>query len=390
MCGLYGVHSRRMGAVHTKIFKHLAFLSLKRGLDAAGMVVVKRQKYKGKQRLYVEWARRAANAAIFYNSSDAKDLMASSNKVVMMGHNRDATSGELSVEAAHPHEHKDIIGLHNGTIFDAAYNPSGQFVSDSDRFIHGIAHRGLVPTTQAMSNGHFALTYLDSSDSCIYMVRNFRRPLFLMWTKDKNTLTWASEITFLEEVADRGQFKWDEPSMLPASTLFSLNLLTNETKEVKVDLEKPLRTGSGTPLGRSFRAGARNGGVAGSYEHLGNINKNLTKRQRKQMRATAVERTKGIRDRADKAITRSRSGHPSITFYYAEEIKEDYVEYFHNIHIPLEQYNNMLSRGCGWCTASADTHDNVVWVNTGDYICPDCLTEPMVHHFLYGEDKPVG
>lgn len=192
MCGLVGVAGRIFHA-EKKAFKFLHQFDETRGEHSSGMAVIGD---KGSIDVFKKvgiphdlWR---AEPTIF----DDKDHVYKSNNVkVMIGHNRYATMGAKVDKNAHPFHHGNIVGAHNGTLSSHwlhkldGYN---KFDVDSEAIFYSLNKNGLEKTMDTL-HGAWALTWWDASNNTMNFIRNKERPLNFMWSKDRQTIFWASE-----------------------------------------------------------------------------------------------------------------------------------------------------------------------------------------------------
>lgn len=110
-----------------------------------------------------------------------------------VGHNRWATSGDISVENSHPFKHDHIIGVHNGTLRGQWRLPDHkEFEVDSDNIFYAIAKEGIAATWEKI-DGAASLVWWDKNDKSLNLLRNADRPMCFARTSDGKGIFFASE-----------------------------------------------------------------------------------------------------------------------------------------------------------------------------------------------------
>lgn len=198
MCGIVGV----AGKVDLKLmsaFKDMLTVNQLRGTDSTGVVRVNSSGgYKYKKSLGTP--NYLMETKFFDKEIDVVGAKA------LIGHCRAKTIGDNIVANAHPFEHGDIIGVHNGTL-RGHYTMEGarDFDVDSDWLYWHISQYGLKETISQLDNdGAWALVYWDNKQKTLNFIRNDKRPLWLAHTKDQQAMLWASEPWFFSAATRRG------------------------------------------------------------------------------------------------------------------------------------------------------------------------------------------
>lgn len=189
MCGIVGI----AGVIEEPeeiIFRTLLDLDVIRGRDSTGVVKVAAlsavkpiiTKAVGPPSNLIERSTLFNRRGTFYSKSRC-----------LIGHNRAATMGNVTLENAHPFKFDHIYGVHNGTLRDWKDLEGWlEFDVDSKALYKDVSKHGIEKTWGKFS-GAAALAWWDERESTINLVRNSERPLFLARLNDRQTLIWASE-----------------------------------------------------------------------------------------------------------------------------------------------------------------------------------------------------
>src|SRR3546814_3056993 len=112
-----------------------------------------------------------------FSTKDFGDLMKRTH-LMLFGHNRAATKGAVNQENAHPFNHGDIVGCHNGTLYNVTnLDDHKDFKVDSENIFYDMSRNG-AKATIAKLQGAFALCWYDESNRTVNLVRNSQRPMY--------------------------------------------------------------------------------------------------------------------------------------------------------------------------------------------------------------------
>lgn len=184
MCGLITILSKKdayLPQAYESIFKQLLYVNALRGFDSTGVC---RIDYNHNPQIEKDVL--AAGSFLFKNSNK---LFFSGR--ALLGHNRAATKGSITIEYAHPHQVDNITLIHNGTLYNHT------------KLVH-VPSDSLAITTKFATNdpkeiipqleGSFALIWYDSKNKSYHWIRNDQRPLALLETKDAYVLVSESDM----------------------------------------------------------------------------------------------------------------------------------------------------------------------------------------------------
>lgn len=216
MCGIVGV----AGHVSTKleeVFKDLLNVDVIRGPHSTGLVTVN----PGQQ---VSTAKEVMLPPDFLQTRAARKALSVRN-VLIMGHNRYATIGDINKANAHPFEHGHVTGMHNGTLkgWKQSLKDAQEFDVDSDCLLYNLSIQGLHEFTKD-TEGAFALSWYNSKEHRLYLARNPDRPLYIAYSEDRRTLLYASEAWMIRSCSGRRGVKIGQINEIPEWTQYSWDL----------------------------------------------------------------------------------------------------------------------------------------------------------------------
>lgn len=201
MCGLVGI-AGNLQYKDELFMKRLLILDYFRGTDSTGMAAI-----KGKGKVGI--AKMASHPINLFDSKRFGQILDGHRSVAFIGHNRAATVGKVNDLSAHPYEFGDIVGAHNGTLTHTNWQELEEAcgvdtVTDSAAIFACIDKIGLDATMAILEEGRvsqtgaWALTWYDSKDGVVRLLRNPHRPLWICFNKERDKVAWASEWQMLE------------------------------------------------------------------------------------------------------------------------------------------------------------------------------------------------
>ncbi len=236
MCGIVGC-AGNLAQAEKKMFRDMLLFDVVRGQDSTGVVGVN---YSSPSSVSVAkdvghplnlWDIPATQSLF-----DARGVYKAGAKV-LIGHNRAATVGSVTVDNAHPFNFGDIYGVHNGSLWDTN-DLEGNFDVDSKEVFYTIHKKG-IEHTWANLNGAAALVWWDKGEERLNLIRNKERPLFVAENKKRDCMFWASESWMIEVAAVRHKVELHEkPTSVPTNTLYSfsataVNVFLKDEKELQ-------------------------------------------------------------------------------------------------------------------------------------------------------------
>lgn len=250
MCGLFGVAGNIFNK-DVEIFKDLMLASQTRGVDATGIAAYKYRERK------VDIFKATVPSSLFLEIKHADKLM-NPQYDLLMGHTRKATGAWQSKgnqADAHPFEHGNVVGAHNGVIPYECLRQLDHKIEgaiDSEQVIHNIAEEGITKVIPKLW-GAYALSLLDIKEAKLAFVRNSQRPLAFMASKNGQTIYWASEAAMLYWAVTRNtsEIKDHDPYILPEDTLIAFDWL--DKRSFADTMEKFSMPGGKEPEKKSYQ-----------------------------------------------------------------------------------------------------------------------------------------
>ncbi len=199
MCGLVGVYGD-LGITMESLFADLWRVDQLRGEDSAGVAVVPTRK---------------AKPIILKGVATPSEIMktqewtqaTSAFNILMMGHNRAATTGFVTEENAHPFKHGHITLTHNGTLLGKhRLIDHDKFKTDSEAITYNINKVGIAKTYKEL-DGAATLVWWDAKYQTLQIASNGKRPFHYAYTEDKDALIWASELWMIKKLCKRKKIK---------------------------------------------------------------------------------------------------------------------------------------------------------------------------------------
>lgn len=151
----------------------------------------------------------------------------------IIGHNRAATKGVISVNNAHPFMYDNIVGVHNGTVYNHQTLEDGKdFNSDSAAIFHHMDKHGHRDTVKRL-DGAFCLVWWNKADRTINLVRNNQRTMYYAMTENSKTLFWSSDGDFLALALKKFNIKVKKIELLPEGQFHSIEIPKYAVDEIK-------------------------------------------------------------------------------------------------------------------------------------------------------------
>ena len=200
MCGLVGIFGNITPNLQ-KAFQALLILDIKRGPHSTGVAIV-----SGQRTPYII-KNTQLPSRILRSKKFKRELK--TNPILLMGHNRFATKGEVTKENAHPFKVGNITLAHNGTVFDVPTERKRGIDSDTLLLTTLISENGLEEWWKDFW-GAATFTFWDNEKRTFNIVSDQKRPFFYCITENEDALIWASELEMLKIVVKKYKIKIEQ------------------------------------------------------------------------------------------------------------------------------------------------------------------------------------
>lgn len=231
MCGIVGMISKNgfgFSGNDDDIFQDMLYTDAIRGMDSTGAFVVTKKNQ-------VTIVKQAVDPGILFRTKSWKDFKTDINSkgLLVVGHNRKATTGAITSKNAHPFEKNGVILVHNGFISNAKQLDSTVDV-DSESILTALTDnkQDVIKTLDSL-NGAWALAWYNHTAQKFYLARNPERPLSFVHSENK--VFFASEPPMLSWMLDRHGKKHDKIVMIDPWKVWEITVGTNfAMKELQV------------------------------------------------------------------------------------------------------------------------------------------------------------
>ena len=265
MCGIIGYIAKNATTyveVREKFIRNALIMGTIRGEYSTGVIA-------GDTNFKVKISRTLSAGNKFVDSKQFAKMhsngLGAHNNWCMIGHNRAATIGEVSLGNAHPFVFGNITLVHNGTLnHNGASLPSYDKSLGVDSMQIALALSEVEPdNAKAMLNeinGAFCIVWTDMRDKSVNMARNGHRPMHFTWNPDGSFMMFMSDghmlYTINKSMWKTGaqgdniysldtykHLKWTHGSLVPEVTAF--NPFTVAWKGTKKDHTSSTETSTG-------------------------------------------------------------------------------------------------------------------------------------------------
>lgn len=213
MCGIFGlINGKKARTVNNSLCNVLAdslVANSLRGFDSTGLFQV------DNKLTYIHKA--AVSGTVFRADATTKRYLDDADRAIAtVFHNRAATKGAVIEANAHPFEHVSednnyLIGVHNGTLnnWENLHSAKGYSV-DSDWALGEICSLGLDGALPKIDGAYVFVWHEDKNPKAINFLRNYQRPMYVVYVKHVDRMLFASEYLMLQWLADRNNITLED------------------------------------------------------------------------------------------------------------------------------------------------------------------------------------
>jgi len=206
MCGIFGYAKQQNAQNNNQIeilkdvLTYLADESVIRGTDSTGISMIspsERRTFK---------ATAPSSEVVGHEAWESNILdRVDRDSTIVIGHVRLATHGSVTKRNAHPFEIGEVIGAHNGVIYN--YNKLAEKYNKSIEVDSEIifASLNLHPMEKALEEleGDYAVSWVKESNKILHLARESSRPLCVAYWKKARVLLWASTADIMKKSLKR-------------------------------------------------------------------------------------------------------------------------------------------------------------------------------------------
>lgn len=228
MCGLAGA-AGNLAHRDADVFRELMFVSCFRGIDSTGMAW---RSHADKETSVIKMT---VPSPDFLDSGKVKRAI-SEGDMLLMGHTRWKTVGEINKRNAQPFDFENVVGCHNGTLSwqtKGALEGKLSLPTDSEALYTSIANNGFEETIKNTNDEDaMALTWFDKEAGTLNFYRNKHRTLYYTYNKEMDKVYWASEVGMLYLVLNRQKppIEFTKVKLLPENLHWSVKLPEGKEK----------------------------------------------------------------------------------------------------------------------------------------------------------------
>ena len=351
-------------------FIDLGFLSSLRGTDSTGLITVTKKKPRSPKISYTI-EKDTNNPVVFFMQADILASIRQPTVTCLMGHSRAAVFGDVNDVNAHPYQEGKIVGMHNGVA--RKYTP-GKWqehnTTDSRLLFKAIDEEGLEPVLANLyGKDAYALTYLDTDQATLNIVRNDERPLFFADTK--GALFWASEAYMLRLALARNNIEINNLNSLVVGELYTYDF---------IDMKESIRT-------LDLKAHEKDiwnlGSIFPKREEETKSNVLIlpgTTRVPSKEQSTGYVRSwlESKHDRLNDEIpwtNITKPGFDDIPLFGKYKIRGDdrKVKW-----VDTSEVISVLAKGCFNCRSASDIGDDLYWLSPKIHLCSECMDLPVM------------
>ena len=232
MCGIFGYAKRQNAQNDNQLDKlkdvltYLADESVIRGTDSTGISMINpssRRTFKAT----------APSSEVVTDDTWKANILSRVNRdsTIAIGHVRLATHGVVNSRNAHPFEIGNVVGAHNGIIYN--YNKLAEKYDKSIEVDSEIIFESLNLNSKKKAleelEGDFAISWVRDSNRIVHLARESSRPLSVAYWRKAKILIWASTDDILKKSLRRAGLSLKQVS-LKSEIIYSFNTDKFDTK----------------------------------------------------------------------------------------------------------------------------------------------------------------
>lgn len=208
MCGIVGVLGTDVTETDLKAFRDLVVMDTVRGFDSTGIMRLDASLKKDET---PAWVKDTVTGGEMVTTKDFRDMAVKDDLWSLIGHNRAATVGAVTADAAHPFQEGAITLVHNGTLTRTNTMDKCQDTLNAHNDSHTICHNlALVEPDKARDvieklTGAYALVWHDARDQSLNILRNSQRPLHMAAHNVRQVLYLSSDVNILHAALRRNR-----------------------------------------------------------------------------------------------------------------------------------------------------------------------------------------
>ena len=206
MCGIFGFAKKQNEQNEEQIKRlrrvltNLADESVVRGQDSTGLSIIT----PDDRRIFKTLS---SSAELVTHETWQPNILDRITKdtTIVIGHVRFATHGVISTRNAHPFSIGEVIGAHNGVIYN--YNriaeQYGKKVEVDSEVIFASLNKNDKRIAFEDLNGDFAVSWIKESNKILHLARESSRPICVAYWKKARILFWASTPDIMKKALNR-------------------------------------------------------------------------------------------------------------------------------------------------------------------------------------------